>query len=128
MSTCMIDLSLDTDMAYDQILFKDVVNAPYPVKCCECCKMVTDYKRERCTYDEDGEPKNTDTYYTCMDCVEIRDALLCDFIYGNLFDESTWEDILYENNNDIPLCMLDKLTPSAAQKLIASIPFEEEEK
>ena len=84
-----------------------------PHVCFECGRTIE--KGETYRYESgiwDGEPRS---YKTCSDCLSIRDAFFCHFIFGSI-----WDDLssMISYNEEISSKKLDMLTPTAKNKVI----------
>lgn len=67
-------------------------------KCCECKRVIG--PRESYTPESgiwDGEPMR---FKTCMDCMSVRDALFCEWEYGNIWREV--REWINETCGDLP--------------------------
>lgn len=88
-------------------------------KCCECDETIeTGTIYERATGKWNG---SWDTYKTCADCLSIRKAFFCSYIYGCL-----WTDLkeYLEPGECLDKLML-KITQGAREKILEIIDIED---
>lgn len=72
-----------------------IVKARKPYFCCECKNEIMPGERyEHVSGLWDGEWA---VYHTCLPCSRIREDLLCDWTYGELFE--TLREALYESGD-----------------------------
>jgi len=85
--------------------------------CCECdCKINPGDQYEHVWGKWDGR---TSTYDTCIVCVEVRDALMCTWCYGEIWE--TLRDAWWDDPETIPWSTIGELSPVARERVCESI-------
>jgi len=114
--TCAIDVYVDCDSMATVAAIK-IVKARKEYKCGECHGAIKPgemYEHFRGLFDGRWE-----SFRTCSTCMEIRSCLMCNWYYGGVWDEiDSW---FQDDLEDIPICILDQLSPAARAELIGWI-------
>ena len=109
---CMINVDID---GYARDLCDEWRKARKPHKCYECHRTIKSgekYKYEVNVYD--GE---IDKFKTCIDCMSVRDAMFCNFLYGEI-----WEAVREQvRDGGIPESCLARVTKPAREKICSMI-------
>lgn len=110
--SCIINMGTD---GYARGVCDEWRNARKTHKCGECYRMIQigeKYKCEKNVYEGELE-----TFKTCTDCMSVRDALFCNWMYGEIW-EAVGEEV---NNGDIPESCLAEMTKNARDKICEMI-------
>lgn len=100
---------------YCEFIFEKTVTSTKKYKCVECsCAIPSNTLYHIEVAINDGV---TEEYKTCMDCMSVREHLVCDFYY-----EQIWclieSQLKYEiNDTSIPWAKIGRLTPTARNKV-----------
>lgn len=117
---------VDVNEAYDTIKEETAVSTGEEL-CGECnrrIKLGEEYELYQGRSPSEGEVR---THLTCKDCLSVREAFFCDWMFGHL-----WEDLsehVYEVAGEITTDCLLRLTPWAREGVLELIDeeFDEEE-
>jgi len=85
--------------------------------CCECsCEITpgTEYRKETVR-----DIDRIEQYKTCMDCMSVREHLVCDFFYTRIWD--TIADFIDDYSSDMPWAKIGRLTPVARARVCEMI-------
>jgi len=107
-------IAVDADECYET-LSRGTPVARKEHTCGECGREIVpgeNYERYEGIFDG-----HIDTHKTCLDCVSVRDAFFCSWIYGNIWEDLreqlTWGGLSWSS---IPEC-----TEAAKEKIFAMI-------
>lgn len=111
--SCVIDMDIDGHAV--KCLCDKWQKAKKQHRCCECYRTIQPgekYKIEVNKYDD-----GLDSFKTCIDCMSVRSAMFCDFLYGEI-----WEAVGEQIRDDgIPESCLARITKPAREKICAMI-------
>ena len=96
-----------------EVLSCKTVTAKKNHSCCECGIQIepgSRYWNEKTVYDG-----KYDRYKTCLDCMSVREHLLCDFYYEMIWE--TVREFIIEYPEDLPWAKIGRLTPAARAKV-----------
>lgn len=82
--------------------------------CVECLRTIQPGEKYR--YESgiwDGEAKS---HKTCADCLSVRSAFACTFVYGTLWEEM--EQMICDYDGEISSVKINALTPTAKEKVL----------
>lgn len=82
-------------------------------QCGECgreIKVGETYRYESGVWDD-----GPDSHKTCMDCISVRDAFFCSFIFGQVWDDI--RELVFDYDGELSGKKLLSLTPAARAKV-----------
>lgn len=106
---CMAD-SVDD---FCDVLFEKTVKARIDHNCGECGRIIP--KGEKYYFEKNVFDGDFTEHHTCLDCMSIRDHLVCEFYYGQI-----WELVhnsIWEYGDNLPWAKIGRLTPVARNRV-----------
>ena len=112
--SCSIEASEGEPCSFLNIKY---IRARKKHNCCECKKIIQPKEQyERLSGCWEG---GFGTYKTCMDCVSIRKAFFCTFVFESLYEYLREE--IRETDGDLSQDCIAMLTPKAKEKVLKMI-------
>lgn len=110
--------NVELDYGYATILSDTTQTARKQHKCHECYRAIM--PGEKYSVEKMVSEGKVGTHKTCAECRDIRNVLVCNFYYGEVWEllEETYENW---DSDLIPWATIAKLTPSARVKLLERI-------
>lgn len=105
-------ISADVDN-FSDVLFEKDLTAKVKHICYECLKEIEIGEAHH--FEKTEFEGNFNEYRTCLDCMSVREHLVCEFYYGQIWE--LVDNELSQYPDDIPWSKIGRLTPAARNRV-----------